>query len=355
MLFSYFKPRSPKLIGVDIGSHSVKAILLEKTPEGYLVEAFAMLPIAKGVVVDHSINDIEAAGAVLKKLRKRFPKSVSNAAVAVSGSGVITKTVYLSAVQSDEELDAQIEVEADNLIPYPLNEVNLDFEKIKINDSDPSKVDVLLTAARTELVEARVSALEAGQFKAKIMDIEGYALGRCYQLIKAQLSEGSDDKPTALVDIGAAMLTVAIIENGETVFIREQAFGGEQYTQSIASYYGMNYEQAETAKIDDELPRNYVFEVLAPFQTSMIQQIRRSLQIYSTSKGSADIANIVVSGGCSYLDGIESLLSEELRIPTVVARPFTGCLFAEGVASEQLHQESSKFMVACGLALRSFS
>jgi type IV pilus assembly protein PilM len=342
------------MIGIDIGSHSVKAILLDKSSDGYQVMAFAMLPIAKGVVVDHSINDVEATGAVLKNLRKRFPKSVANAAVAVSGSGVITKTIYLSAVQSDDELEAQIEIEADNLIPYPLNEVNLDFEKIKINDSDPGKVDVLLTAARTELVEARVSALEIAQFEARVMDIEGYALGRSYLLIKDQLPESAGEKPIAMIDIGAAMLTVAVIEKGETVFIRELAFGGEQYTQSILSYYGMNYEQAEIAKIGDELPRNYVFEVLAPFQTSMIQQIRRTLQIYSTSNGSDEIAHLVVSGGCAYLDGIETLLSEELRIPTIVAQPFASCFFAEGIVAEQLQKESSKFMVACGLALRSF-
>ena len=354
MLSKYFNSRNSKLIGIDIGSHSIKAVLLGKTSDGFKVEAYAMLPVTKGLVIDHAIVDIEATGAILKKLRKRFPKSVANAAVAVSGSGVIIKTIYLSAVQSDEELEAQIEVEADNLIPYPLNEINLDFEKIKINQTDPSKVDVLLTAARTELIEARVSTLEAGNFKAKIMDIEGYALGRSYELVKGQLPDTAKDKPVALVDIGSAMLTVAIVEDEETVFIREQAFGGEQYTQSIVAYYGMTYDQAETAKIGEELPRNYVFEVLAPFQTSMIQQIRRTLQIYATSKGSDDIGSIVVSGGCAYLDGIENLLLEELRIPTVIAQPFASCLFNDEIASDQLHKEAAKFMIASGLALRSF-
>ena len=355
MLSSFFKSRSSNLIGVDIGSHSVKAVLLAKSNTGYQVEAFAMLPISKGLIVDHTINDVEATGAVLKMLRKRFPHKFHDAAVAVSGSGVITKTIYLSAVQTDDELEAQIEVEADNLIPYPLNEVNIDFEKLKINESDPGKVDVLLTAARTELVETRVSALEIGNFNAKIMDIEGYALGRAYELVKGQLPIGASDSPIALVDIGASMLTVAVIENGETVFIREQAFGGEQYTQSIVGFYGMNYDEAEVAKINNELPRNYVFEVLAPFQTSMIQQIRRTLQIYATSKGYNDIENIVVSGGCSFLEGISTLLSEELRIPAMVAKPFENCSFADNVKSEQLLKESPKFMVACGLALRSFS
>lgn len=355
MLPSFFKSRSSNLIGVDIGSHSVKAVLLTKSNTGYQVEAFAILPITKGAVVDHAINDVEATGAVLKILRKRFPKKFNDAAVAVSGSGVITKTIYLNAVHSDDELEAQIEVEADNLIPYPLNEVNLDFEIIKVNESDPGKIDVLLTAARTELVETRISALEIGNFNPKVMDIEGYALGRAYELVKDQLPVGASDSPIALVDIGASMLTVAVIDKGETVFIREQAFGGEQYTQSIVGFYGMTYDEAELAKINSDLPRNYVFEVLAPFQTSMIQQIRRTLQVYATSKGNNDIANIIVSGGGSSLEGISALLSEELKIPTVVAKPFENCAFADSVVTEQLLQGSSKFMVACGLALRSFS
>jgi len=351
---NFFKSPSTKMIGIDIGSHSVKAILLGKSAKGYQVEAFAMLPIGKGVIVDHNINDIEATGAVLKKLRKCFPKSVSNAAVAVSGSGVITKTVYLNAVDSDDELEAQIEVEADHLIPYPLNEVNLDFEKLIPKDPNASKIGVLLVAARTELVEARVSALEIGKLDTKIMDIEAYALGRSYLLIKEQLPEEAEQSPIAMVDIGAAMLTIAVIEKGETTFIREQAFGGDQYTQSILSYYDMPYDEAETAKIAGKLPPNSVLEVLDPFKNSMVQQIRRTLQIYETSNDGGAVAHLVMSGGCAYLDGIDSLISQELGIATTIAQPLAGCKVADSASGEQFHQQSSKFMVACGLALRSF-
>lgn len=354
MLARLFKSKPPQMIGIDIGSHSVKAVLLTRSSDGYQVDAYAMLPVPKGTVVDHAIHDIEAVGKVLKNLRKRFDRSIKNAAVAVSGSGVITKTVYMDATLTDDELAIQIEIEADNLIPYPLNEVNIDFEKMQANESDPSKVDVLLSASRTELVEARASALEIGHFDTKVMDIEAYALGRAYTLIKGQLPEDAEDKVVALVDIGANMITIAVVINGETVFIREQTFGGDQYTQSIVSFYGMTYEEAERAKLSDELPNNYVFEVLAPFQTAMIQQIRRTLQIFTTSSNGVNVDFIVVSGGSALLEGIADLLTEELSIPASVALPFAGCQFAEGVYSEQLDKESTKFMVACGLALRSF-
>lgn len=342
------------MIGIDIGSHSVKAILLDKSSDDYQVEAFAMLPIAKGAIVDHNITDIEAIGAVLKKLRRRFPKSVTNAAVAVSGSGVITKTIYLSAVHSDEELEAQIEVEADHLIPYPLNEVNLDFEKLKPTDSKSNKVGVLLAAARTELVEARVSALEIGKLEAKVMDIEAYALARSYSLIKDQLPPDAEQKPIAMLNIGAAMLTIAVVEQGETTFIREQAFGGDQYTQSILSYYDMKFEDAEAAKVDGNLPENSTLEVLDPFKLSLVQQVRRTLQIYETSSSGNKVSHLVISGGCAYLEGIDSLIAQELAIETIIAKPIAASTVADNMDGEQFHRQSAKFMVACGLALRSF-
>jgi len=355
MLFSkLFKSRNSKMIGIDIGSHSVKAILLDKSSDDYQVEAFAMLPIAKGAIVDHNITDIEAIGGVLKKLRRRFPKSVTNAAVAVSGSGVITKTIYLSAVHSDDELEAQIEVEADHLIPYPLNEVNLDFEKLKQADSKSNKVGVLLAAARTELVEARVSALEIGKLEAKVMDIEAYALARSYSLIKNQLPPDAEQQPIAMLNIGAAMLTIAVVEQGETTFIREQAFGGDQYTQSILSYYDMKFEDAEAAKVDGNLPENSTLEVLDPFKLSLVQQVRRTLQIYETSSSGNKVSHLVISGGCAYLEGIDSLIAQELAIETIIAKPIAASTVADNMDGEQFHRQSAKFMVACGLALRSF-
>jgi len=354
MLSSLMKPNSSKMIGIDIGAHNVKGVLLSKSSNGYKVEATAKLPLPKGAVVDNVILDVESVGNVIAKLRKKFPKAVKNVIAAVSGSGVISKTVYLNAVQNDEELESQIEIEAENLIPYPLDEVSIDFEIIGENENDSHKIDVLLIASRTELVQARVSSIEAGNFFAKVMDVNGYALGRTYSLISHQFDDDTS-KPVALIDIGATTLTLAVIVDGETVFIKEQPFGGEQYTQSIAAYYNMEYAEAETAKLNDELPRNYVFEVLAPFQTAMIQQIRRTLQMYSTSKYGSEISHILLSGGCSQIPTIDKVLSEELNIPTNLAKPFLHSEVHKDINFDALNKEASMYMVASGLALRSFT
>jgi len=354
MFSDLIKTKTSKLIGIDIGAHNVKGVLLSKSANGYKVESTARLPLPRGAVVDNVILDVAVVGGVLSKLRKKFPKAVKGAVAAVSGSGVISKTVYLNAVQNDEELESQIEIEADNLIPYPLDEVSMDFEILGKNDNDESKIDVLLIASRTELVQARSASLDIGGFQAKVIDVDGYALGRAYELVAHQLDLEDKTTPVALIDIGASTLTLAVIVDGETVFIKEQSFGGEQYTQAIANYYNMEYNEAETAKVNDELPRNYVFEVLAPFQTAMIQQIRRTLQMYTTSKNGHEIGHILISGGCGEIPAIEQVLSEELSIDTRIAKPFTQCEVHKDINFDALNKEASMYMVASGLALRSF-
>ncbi len=355
MLKSLLKRQAPPMVGIDIGSNAIKAVLLSKTDSGYRLEGVAQLPVPKGAVVDHEIQDIEAVGSVIKTLRKRFARKFNQAALAVSGSSVMTKVVYMDGALSEQELEDQIRIEADNLIPYPLDEVSLDFEVIGPNRSDSARVDVLLAASRTENIEARAGAVKQGGFEAKVVDIEGYALGRAAELIAAQLAQGAASKVVAFVDIGANMTTFSFVVNGDVVYTREQVFGGEQYTQSIASYYGMEPGEAENAKLAGELPRNYNFEVLAPFQTSLLQQLRRTIQIFCTSSGHDKVHSVVLCGGTARLEGITQLLNEELGVNTLIANPFQGMEIADGIASDALTGDAARYMVACGLALRSFS
>lgn len=356
MLPTFLKSKATKLIGVDIGSNSIKAVLLSKSSNGYKVEDITTISVPKGIVVDNVITDLQVVGDLIKKIKKKFSKSgAEHAAAAVSGSGVIMKTIYMNAVKNDEELESQIEIEAENLIPYPLDEVSLDFEIIKKNEVNEDKIDVLLVASRTELVQARVQALEFGRLKAKVIDVEGYVLGRSIELVKHQLSEQQYQQPVALVDVGASMLTVAIVVEGQTVFVKEQAFGGDQYTQSIVSYYGMPMMEAEQAKVQNDLPRNYLFEVLSPFQMALTQQLKRTLQMFSSGKSNNGIVKILLSGGCAKIDGLESAIEEELNIPCELSKPFTHCEVTKSIDFDQLNNTGTNYMIACGLALRNFS
>lgn len=355
MLSSLWKKKVPMMVGIDIGSHAVKAVLFSQGSDGYVLEAAVAEPMPRGAVIDREIQDIEAVGVVIGKLRKKISSSVSHASAAVSGQTVITKVIYMDVNLSDDELASQIEIEADSLIPYPLDEVSLDFEKLEVNESDPSKINVLLSAARTESVEARVAALEAGGFETKVIDVESYALSRVYDLCLAQLPDDAEKKMVAIVDIGATMTLFSVIDAGRNIYSRDQLFGGEQYTRSIVSYYNKSFEEAEQAKVNKELPPNYTFEVLAPFHTILVQQIRRAIQMFLTSSGKNKIDYLVISGGTAQVEGVRDLLTEELGIHTVIANPFAKMQLGPKVDAMELKSTASQYMVASGLALRSFS
>ncbi len=343
------------MVGIDIGSHSAKAVLLSQEGGSIVIEDFAIEPMPRGTVVDREIQDIEAVGHVIAKLRKNISAQAIDAAAAVSGQTVITKVIYMDVALTEEELASQIEIEADSLIPFPLDEVSLDFETLDINESDPSKVNVLLSAARTESIEARIAALDAGNFQAKVIDVESYAVGRSYDLCLTQLPDDAKDKIVAIVDIGSMVTLFSVTDAGKHIYSRDQMFGGEQYTRSIVSYYNKTFEQAEEAKTTNDLPPNYTFEVLAPFHTILMQQIRRAIQMFLTTSGREKVDYLLISGGTASLEGIESLLTDELGIHTVIANPFQGMLIGESIDREELDTVAPRLMVATGLALRSFS
>lgn len=355
MLKNLFKKKLPLMVGIDVGTHSIKAVVFSQDSDHYTLEAFAIEPIPKGVIVDREVQDIDGLADVMAKIRKKIPKQYSLAVAAVSGSTVITKIIYMDVNLSDEDLEGQIEIEADSLIPYPLNEVSLDFEKLEVNQMDPSKVNVLLSAARTESIESLSECIDNAGFKTKVVDVESYSLSRAAQLCLSQLPEEERDKITAVVDVGASMTLFSVVENGKNIYTRDQMFGGEQYTQSIMSYYNRGYEECEKAKVINDLPDNYTFEVLAPFQSQLLQQIRRSIQMFLTTSGKENIDNIIISGGSSLIAGIDQVLIEELGIHTVLANPFVDMTIADSIDQQDLNAKQSRLMVASGLALRSFS
>jgi len=355
MLDNLWKKKTTVLVGVDIGSHAVKAVLLSQGSEGYVLEDYAIEPMIRGAVVDREIQDIEAVGKIIAKIRQNIPMKAKEAAAAVSGQTVITKIIYMDVSLNEEELASQIEIEADSLIPYPLDEVSLDFESLDVNESDPSKVNVLLSAARTESIEARVAALEAGNFIAKVIDVESYAVSRSHDLCLSQLPDDAIDKTVAIVDIGATMTLFSVTKAGKHLYSRDQMFGGEQYTRSIVSYYNKSFEEAEEAKITNDLPPNYTFEVLAPFHTILMQQIRRAIQMFLTSSGLSQVDYLLVSGGTASIQDIEKLLTDELGVHTVVANPFFKMTLAKSINEEALAKVAPQLTVATGLALRSFT
>ncbi|WP_298775593.1 pilus assembly protein PilM [uncultured Shewanella sp.] len=342
------------MVGIDIGSHEVKAILLSQKEQDYQIIRHASIPLTKGVVVDREVKDLKTLVEALSLIKRTLPKKIKFAAVAISGSAVINKVIEMDASLTEAEMEAQIELEAESLIPYPLNEISIDFELLDNEEIEDGNVEVLLSACRTDTIDSRVDALDDANLEVKVVDIEGYALGRTYEFIKHQLPNKGHSHVTAMIDIGANMLTLAMLEAGETVFVRSQDTGGEAYTQAIASAYGLTFDKAEKAKIMGELPESYKEEVLFPFQMQLLQKIKHILQLYYTVSARERIDYIVLCGGCASIEGLAERVKNDLDIETFIADPFVGNLAASSSIKKQLQSHMPKYMLALGLALRSY-
>lgn len=352
------KRKKPAILGLDISSTSVKLLELVQDGDKYRVQSLAIEPLPDNAVVDKNIQDVEAVGQTIQKAVKRSGTKTKNAAVAVSGSTVITKVIPMPAGLSDSELEAQIELEADQYIPYPLEEINLDFEVIGESANNPDNVDVLLAASRSENIELRSAALSLGGLTPKIVDVEAYTIENSSKLISHQLD--TEDKNIdehniiALIDIGATMTSLNVVENNQLIYTREQSFGGKQLTEEIMRRYGLAYDEAGRLKKDGGLPDNYIQEVLEPFKETIAQQVSRFLQFFYTSGHHNSVDLIVLAGGCASIPGIDELVESQLDTPTVIANPFADMSLSSKVNPQALSNDAPSLMIACGLAMRSF-
>ena len=357
-MFPFFGQKKQAMIGLDISSTAVKLLELSQSSgrsgAKYRVEAYAVEPLPVNAVVEKNIADVEAVGQAIRRVVRRSGSKAKLAAVAVSGSAVITKIITMPASLSDQEMENQIQLEADQYIPYPLEEVNLDFEILGVSEKNPEMVDVLLAASRSENVDDRVAALEVAGLKAEIVDVEAYAMENAFSQISEQLPDGGEDQTIAIADIGATTTTLNVLHNRKIIYTREQNFGGRQLTEEIQRRYGLSHEEAGMAKRQGGLPDNYVPEVLEPFKEAMAQQVSRSLQFFFSSSSYNSVDQVILAGGSSSIPGIDELIEEKLGTPSIIANPFANMSVSSSVKPQSLSNDAPSLMIACGLALRSF-
>ena len=351
------KRNQPRILGIDISSTSIKLVELAKTDRGYRVESLAVEPLPANAVVEKNIQDVEAVGETLQRALKKSGSKCKFTAVAVAGSAVITKIITMPATLTENDMEMQIELEADQYIPYPLEEINLDFQILGPTKGNPDTVDVLLAASRSENVELRTAATGIAGLITKIVDIEAYAIENAARLLAPdELRSADENHPfiMAVIDIGATMTSLNVMENGDLIYTREQAFGGKQLTEEIMRRYGLAYEEAGRLKKVGGLPDNYIPEVLEPFKETMSQQVSRFLQFFYTAGQHQTVHMIALAGGCAAIPGIEDLIESNLGIKTIISNPFTNMELTSKVNAQALSNDAPALMIACGLAMRSF-
>lgn len=350
---SLFGNKNKPLLGLDVSSTSVKLLEFSQQGGSYRVENYAVRPLPPNAVVEKNINDVEAVAQIIKAVVQSSRSKVKDVAVAVAGSSVITKVIEMPVDLSEDAMETQISLEADQYIPYPLEEVALDFDILGPSDKNPERVDVLLAACRRENVDIRATMLELAGLNAKVVDVEAYTMERAFGLVQEQL-EDQEEQVVAVVDIGATMTTLSVLVDGKTIYTREQLFGGKQLTEEIQRRYGLSAEEAGLAKKQGGLPDDYEPEVLEPFKDAVVQQVTRSLQFFFSSSQYNDVDHIVLAGGVASLDGLAPLIEEKLGTPASVANPFANMSISSRVNATSLANDAPSLMIATGLALRSF-
>lgn len=345
----------PPLVGIDISTSSVRLVeLSDAGKEGVRLERCATEALPRGAVTDGNIENMDQVVDAVRRVVKKSGTRARHVALGMPPAAVITKKIILPAGMSEEQLEVQVESEASQYIPFALDEVSLDFDVIGPVGNSPDDIEVMLAAARREKVEDRVAIGEASGLKASVMDIESYAARAALDRIVAQLPDGGAGQIIALFQIGAQVTHISVMLDGQTIYEREQPFGGNSLTQDIVRSFGLSYEEAEARKRSGELPENYSADILAPFLESAALEVTRAIQFFFTSTPYTKVDQIYLAGGCALIPGLLDIVASRTKISSTVLSPFKGMQLAAGVREQQLRSDAPAYLVACGLALRRF-
>ena len=355
MLAKLFQTQSTPLIGVDISSSAVKMVEIEQAGKNLLrVDRYVIESLPKDAVTDGNIMNLEAVAETMRRAWKRIGTRTKHVAMALPAAAVITKKIIVPAGLREDELETQVETEANQYIPFALDEVNLDFQALGPAPSGPDDMEVLIAASRKEKVEDRVAAAESAGLKALVMDVESFATQAACEMVFQQLPNNGREQTIAVVDIGASMMHVNVLRNGQSIYLREQTFGGNQLTQEIQRRYSLSADEAEIAKRQGGLPENYEAEVLQPFMDTLALEVARAIQFFFSSSQFTQVDHILLAGGCAMIPGLDEIVATRSQSSTMIANPFASMALSTRIKPKQLTLDAPALLIACGLAMRRF-
>ena len=355
MLAKLFQTQSTPLIGVVISSSAVILVEIEQAGKNLLrVERYVIESLPKDAVTDGNIMNLEAVAETLRRAWKRMGTRSKHVAMALPAAAVITKKIIVPAGLREDELETQVETEANQYIPFALDEVNLDFQALGPAASGTEDIEVLIAASRKEKVEDRVAAAESAGLKAIVMDVESFATQSACEMVAQQLPNAGRDQTIAVVDIGASMMHVNVLRNGQSIYLREQTFGGNQLTQEIQRRYSLSSDEAEIAKRQGGLPENYEAEVLQPFMDTLALEVARAIQFFFSSSQFTQVDHILLAGGCAMIPGLDEIVATRSQSSTMIANPFASMALSTRIKPKQLTLDAPALLIACGLAMRRF-
>jgi type IV pilus assembly protein PilM len=352
---SLFSRQAAPLLGLDISSSSVKLVELGRGKDGnFVLERCAIEPLERGWINDGNVEKFDEVAEAMRRVIKKSGTRTRNVAMALPASAVITKKIILPGGMTDQDLEVQVETEANQYIPFSLDEVSLDFCVVGPSPTSAGDVEVLIAASRKEKVQDRQGLAEAAGLKPVIIDVESYASRLAAGRLISNLAGEGRDQMVALFEVGASTTSMQVIRNDEVLYDRDQAFGGAQLTQLIVRQYGFSPEEAESKKRSGELPDDYEAGVLRPFVDSMAQEVARALQFFFTSTPHNRVDHIMVGGGSAALPGLSEAITAQTSFPCALADPFQGMQFGDNVREKKVRREAPSYLTSCGLAMRRF-
>jgi len=343
------------LLGVDVSTSSIKLVELSQPRAGaWRLERCAVEPLQGGWITEGVITRFEEVVEALRRLLKKTGAKAKNVAFSLPASSVITKKILLPDNMSEQEMEIQVEAEAGQYVPFPLEEVSLDFCVIGPSTASLGDVEVLIAASRRERVQDMQGLAEAVGLNPVIVDIDSYAARMAATRLIKRLPGIGDESLVALFEIGAEMTTLQIFQGENVLFEREHKFGGLQLTQLIARHYGFSPEEAETKKRNGDLPEDYRKLLLQPFVQSAAQEMGRALQFFFASLPYQAVDHILLAGGSAPLAGLPEAAAQHTGAPCSLLNPFDGMDMSSGVQQKRLAREAPSHVTACGLAMRRF-
>jgi len=345
------------LFGLDIGSNALKLAEIRRTGRGYQLLNAGVMQLPPEAIVEGAVMNAPAVVDAIRNLLDLHRPESRNVATSVCGHSVIIKKVSLP-VMSREELEQSIQWEAEQYIPFNIHDVNLDYQILsplaeKGEESGSGQMDVLLVAAKKDLVEDYASLLREADLRPVIMDVASFAVENMYEA-NAEIDE---DEVIAIFNIGASITNINIFKNGASLFTRDIHFGGNQFNEEIQKALNLNFQEAEYLKLGGsgrEEDQREVHDILERITEVLLNETQRSLEFFSATSGSEKIHRVVLCGGCSALPGLASKMEDRLGTPVDLADPFRRVVADPGKFRPEYLKEIQPFMgVSIGLALRS--
>ncbi len=338
------------IAGLDIGSSSVKIVEAERRRGGWSVKCYANIPLPEDTIVDGEVVNHAALVEAIKTAISESGTRAKQVAASVAGSSVIIKHIAIP-ITKPNEVEDQVYWEAEQYIPFSISEISLDYEVVRENNGE-GKMDILLVAAKKDFIEKRIAAIREAGLDPAVLDVDAFALANAYWENYDMAPESS----VVLVDVGASLTKINIIDPTTTLFTRDVGVGGRNLTQEIQNQMGISFQEAEVLKVDSSVSGQIPDELTEVFNKiieGVAMEVRRSLDFYAASPHQLPVTGVFLSGGSSRIPGLTNVLQEMLGLPVDYLNPFNKVEFAvSGVDDGGLMAVAAAAPIPVGLALR---